>query len=125
MKYDVTLNGVKYTVELDDTTVRFLEKTALKNDDLIDLDIPDFDFEEENTASNIKAALPGTVIAVKASKGEEVKKGQTILVIESMKMENAIVAPEDCRIDDIHVSAGAYVSKDQKLVSFRALEVVG
>lgn len=125
MKYDVTLNGTKYTVELDDNTVRFLDRTAVKNDDLNDLDIPDFDFEEESAASNIKAALPGTVIAVKASKGEEVKKGQTILVIESMKMENAIVAPEDCKIDDIHVSVGAYVSKDQKLVSFLVAEAVG
>ncbi len=124
MKYDVTLNGVKYTVELDDNTVRFLDKSPVK-DDLNDLDIPDFDFEEESSASNIKAALPGTVIALKAAKGDEVKKGQTIMVIESMKMENAIVAPEDCKIDEIHVSAGAYVSKDQKLVSFRVAEAVG
>lgn len=126
MKYDVSLNGVKYTVEIDEKNVRFLEKTALKDDQLSDLDVPDFDFgEEDGFTSHIKAALPGTVIAVKVNKGEEVQKGQTIMVVESMKMENAIVAPDDCRIEDVLVSVGSYVSKDQTLVSFRALEPVG
>ncbi len=120
MKYDVSLNGVKYTVEIDDKKVRFLEKTALQDDQLSDIDVPDFDFgEEENFASVIKATLPGTVIAVNVSVGEEVKKGQTIMIVESMKMENAIVAQDDCSIEAVHASVGSYVSKDQVLVSFR------
>ncbi len=126
MKYDISLNGIKYTVEIDDKKVRFLEKKAVQDDQLTDLDVPDFDFgEEDSFASHIKAALPGTVIAVKVGKGEEVRKGQTIMVVESMKMENAVVAPDDCRIEDVLVSVGSYVSKDQTLVSFRALEPVG
>ena len=48
--------------------------------------------------------MPGKVVGVKASVGQAVKKGDTILVLEAMKMENDIVAPQDGTVASINVS---------------------
>ena len=50
----------------------------------------------------VTAPMPGKVVAVKASVGQAVKKGEVVLVLEAMKMENDIVAPEDGTIAKIH-----------------------
>ena len=50
--------------------------------------------------------MPGKVVAVKASVGQAVKKGEVVLVLEAMKMENDIVAPEDGTIASINVANG-------------------
>ncbi len=52
------------------------------------------------------APMPGKVVAVKASVGQAVKRGDVVLVLEAMKMENDIVAPQDGTIASINVSAG-------------------
>ncbi len=55
---------------------------------------------------NVTAPMPGKVISIKSSVGQAVKKGDVILVLEAMKMENDIVAPEDGSIASINVSNG-------------------
>ena len=50
--------------------------------------------------------MPGKILGVKASAGQAVKKGQVILVLEAMKMENEIVAPQDGTIATINVATG-------------------
>ena len=52
----------------------------------------------------VTAPMPGKVVAVKASVGQAVKKGEVVLVLEAMKMENDIVAPEDGTIASINVA---------------------
>ena len=54
----------------------------------------------------VTAPMPGKVVAVKASVGQAVKKGETILVFEAMKMENSVVAPEDGTVASIVVAVG-------------------
>ena len=54
----------------------------------------------------VTAPMPGKVVAVKASVGQAVKKGEVVLVLEAMKMENDIVAPEDGTIASINVANG-------------------
>lgn len=124
MKFDISLNGNKYVVEIDDSKAKILEKKAVADtDDLTDIDVPDFDFgEKEDNASAVKASLPGTVISVNVSNGEKVIKGQTLLVLESMKMENAITAPSDGLVENVFVSVGNYVTKDQELLSLKLPE---
>lgn len=62
----------------------------------------------------LKAPMPGTVIDFKATNGAAVKKGQTILILEAMKMENEIVAPVDGVITFV-ASKGASVNTDDLL----------
>ncbi len=62
----------------------------------------------------LKAPMPGTVIDFKATNGAAVKKGQTVLILEAMKMENEIVAPVDGVITFV-ASKGASVNTDDLL----------
>lgn len=54
----------------------------------------------------VNAPMQGKILSVKASVGQTVKKGEVIMILEAMKMENEIVAPEDGTIASINVSDG-------------------
>ena len=54
----------------------------------------------------VNSPMPGKILDVKATVGTAVKKGQVILILEAMKMENEVVAPEDGTVASINVSAG-------------------
>ncbi|CDB63663.1 putative uncharacterized protein [Clostridium clostridioforme CAG:132] len=61
--------------------------------------------------------MPGKVVAVKAAAGQAVKKGDVILVLEAMKMENDIVAPQDGTIASINASTGDSVESGTVLAT--------
>lgn len=54
----------------------------------------------------VNAPMPGKILAVKANAGAAIKKGEVILVLEAMKMENEIVAPQDGTIASVNVAVG-------------------
>lgn len=121
MRYDIVLNGNKYIVEIDDTKAKILQKETVEQGELLNLDVPDFDFGEDHSNDDcIKALLPGMVVSVRVQKGDHVQKGDTLVVVESMKMENAITAPIDCVIEQIPVAVGSHVKKGQELIKFYA-----
>ncbi len=64
----------------------------------------------------VKSPLPGSVIKVLVTEGQAVKRGDTLLTLESMKMENAIMAEQDGTVKQIAVSAGQNVMQDDLLV---------
>jgi len=66
--------------------------------------------------TDIKAPMPGKVIAILVSPNDQVKKGDGILILEAMKMENVLKASADCTIKTIHISTGVNVEKGQLLV---------
>ena len=57
-------------------------------------------------AVTVSAPMPGKILGVKASVGQAVKKGEVLLILEAMKMENEIVAPEDGTVASINVAVG-------------------
>lgn len=65
----------------------------------------------------VQAPMPGKILSVKASVGTAVKKGDVILLLEAMKMENEVVAPEDGTIASINVSAGDTVEAGDTLAT--------
>jgi len=65
----------------------------------------------------INAPMPGTILDIKVSIGDQVKKGDTILILEAMKMENEIVAAKDGVVVSINVESGASVESGQLLAS--------
>ena len=67
----------------------------------------------------VRAPLPGTVNAVAVTVGQAVKKGQTVVVLEAMKMENNIMANKDGQVKAIHVTVGQTVVQDDKLVDLQ------
>lgn len=68
-------------------------------------------------AVKITAPMPGKIVAVKANAGAAVKKGQVILVLEAMKMENDVVAPQDGTLASVDVATGASVEAGSVLAT--------
>lgn len=68
-------------------------------------------------AVKITAPMPGTILKVVANPGDNVKRGQVLLILEAMKMENEIVAPSEGTVATINVSKGASVNAGDLLVS--------
>lgn len=66
----------------------------------------------------LRAPMPGTILSVAASVGKNVKRGEVLLVLEAMKMENEIVAHVDGTIASIHVQKGSTVNAGDALVAF-------
>ncbi|MCI8643737.1 MAG: acetyl-CoA carboxylase biotin carboxyl carrier protein subunit [Lachnospiraceae bacterium] len=65
----------------------------------------------------VTAPMPGKILAIKAEAGKAVKKGEAVLVLEAMKMENEIVAPQDGTIASINTSVGASVEAGEVLAT--------
>jgi pyruvate carboxylase subunit B len=70
------------------------------------------------TAFELKAPMPGLVVHLSVRKGQTVKKGQSLIVIEAMKMENDIKSPAEGRVATIHVKERDTVEKDALLLTF-------
>lgn len=68
--------------------------------------------------SEVKAPMPGLVIRVLVTEGEEVEKGGDLFVLEAMKMENIIKAPDNVKIKSIKVKSGDKVEKNQVVIIF-------
>ncbi len=68
------------------------------------------------TIVTVKAPMPGTVIAFKVIVGQQVKRGDVLLLLEAMKMENEIVAPQDGTVAALRVPASASVNTGDALV---------
>lgn len=66
---------------------------------------------------HLRAPMPGLVVAIPVAEGDAVKRGQVILILESMKMQNELKAPRDGTIGRIRVRAGETVEQKQTLLS--------
>ena len=60
-------------------------------------------------ATTITAPMPGTILKVNVANGQAVKKGDVLMILEAMKMENEIMAPADGTVSSVNVNAGASV----------------
>lgn len=67
--------------------------------------------------ATIKSPMPGIIIAVPVAEGDLVQKGDQVVILESMKMENELRAPRDGLVSRVYVTAGASVEKEQSLVT--------
>lgn len=68
-------------------------------------------------AGDVTAPMPGTVLSVAVSEGQQVKQGQLLLVFEAMKMENELLAPCSGTVKKIHVSKGSALETGMLLIS--------
>jgi len=81
------------------------------------------DFEPEiagyaSHSGDMKAPMPGRIVSIQVKSGDEVKKGDLILILESMKMENNILSPMDGTIEKVLVAFGEMVDPSTKLIHF-------
>ena len=66
---------------------------------------------------HLRAPMPGLVVAIPLAEGQEVKRGQVILILESMKMQNELKAPRDGSVARLRVKPGDHVEQKQTLLS--------
>lgn len=70
----------------------------------------------------VTAAIPGTIISVLVEKGQEVKRGDALCILDSMKMNNTIFADENGIVSKIHIKEGDVVGKDALMMEFAEQE---
>ncbi len=108
---EVVVNGKSFNVELDNEqptasapVARVAQSAAVP--------------AGKKVAANIKAPLPGSIIKVLVSNGQSVKRGDVLLTMESMKMENNVCAESDGTIKNVLVKQGQNVMQDDVLIEF-------
>jgi pyruvate carboxylase len=75
---------------------------------------------EAGNSGHVAAPMPGTVVAVSVSQGSKVRRGDTLITIEAMKMETAVRADRDATIAEVHVHAGEAIDAKDLLVEYSA-----
>ncbi len=108
-KYNVKVNGKLYEVELEsveDVKGSVVEEKKVEEKPAASQSQP----VNNGSGKQVLAPIGGNVIRVDVKVGDKVKKGQCLLVIEAMKLENEIVAPVDGTVVSLNVAKGASVN---------------
>ena len=112
---EVTVNGKAYTVEMEKPAAHRAAPAAPKAAPQAAA-APKAGGAAPAGGMQVKSPLPGSIIKVLVSEGQAVKKGDTLLTLESMKMENTVAAECDGTVKQIAVTAGQNVMQDDLLV---------
>ncbi len=99
----ILVNGIKHQVSLSNQYDELLKKLGM-------------DKLAGNKVNDVKAPMPGMVLRLHVKEGDAIKKGDALLVLEAMKMENVIKAVGDGIVQKINVSEKAAVEKNQVLI---------
>ncbi|MGE5474221.1 MAG: biotin/lipoyl-containing protein [Ignavibacteriales bacterium] len=125
-KYKISVNGKEYDVEVREVAEEQIEavKSAEKKPEPIFTSVPvisvpieqkksesvESSFDGPDGIYKITAPMPGTIMKINFEKGQNVKRGEVVLILEAMKMENEITAPMDGILTSLNVSTGSKVS---------------
>lgn len=101
----IKVNGHTYSIAIKDRFDDLLHQLGLDN-------------LQSTKVAELKAPMPGLVLSVLVKEGDEVKKGDNLLVLEAMKMENIIKSPADVTIKSIKIKPSDKVEKNQVLIQF-------
>ena len=104
-RFTIKVNGRHYSVMLKDKFDLLLEKMGMNAN-------------SGAKVNHVRAPMPGLIIALKVKDGDPVKAGDTLLILEAMKMENIIKAPGDATVKSVRVRMGDGVEKNQVLIEF-------
>ena len=99
----IDINGNNYEVEIADKYDQLVTQLGLSS-------------SSHQKVNDVKAPMPGLVLEVAIAVGQKVKKGDGLLILEAMKMENVIKSTGDGVVKSIHIEKGAAVDKGQLLI---------
>ncbi len=102
-EYSLKVNGARFSVKIED------ELDFLIADMGLSLGADSFE-------NKIYAPMPGLILEINVSEGQEIKANDTLCVLEAMKMENALLAPSDGVVKFVHVQRGETVEKGVLLI---------
>ena len=118
--YKIKIGEKVYEVELEEVNEKEGKIEAAKPENIKEekAEKPENKVTGETTGSvKVEAPMQGLVISVDVSLGQKVKAGETLILLEAMKMENPIVAPVDGTVEGIHISKGDTVETGALLIS--------
>ena len=123
--YNITVNGVTYTVEVEEVGATASAPVAAAPVAAAPVAAPAAPKAAPTApkasgaagAVSVKAPMPGNIMKVNCKVGASVKKGDVLIVLEAMKMENDICAPQDGVVASVEVAQGASVETDALLVT--------
>lgn len=101
----IKINSVKFNLQLKDKYDELLHNLGMDN-------------MASKKVSDVKAPMPGMVLNVLVTEGAEVKKGDALIVLEAMKMENILKSPTDGVVKKVVAIKGNAVEKNQVLIQF-------
>ena len=113
---EVTVNGKKYMVETEKPVAPAPKAAPAAAPKAAPAPAPAAKAAPAAAGAQVKSPLPGSVVKVCVNEGQDVKKGDTLLILESMKMENPILAEQDGKVAQVAVAAGQTVMQDDLLV---------
>lgn len=105
-EWEVLLRGRQYQVKVEDEREKRLKAAAGGG-------------VAEGGEFHLKAPMPGLVVTIPVAEGQEVKKGQVLIILESMKMQNELKSPRDGMVERVRVKAGESVEQKQTLLSIQ------
>lgn len=128
--YNVILDNKSYNVTLVDADFQARSFTIRVNSneykldakDQFDLLLAELGMEDlaGSKVNDLKAPMPGLVLKINVKPGDEIKKGDALIVLEAMKMENILKAEGDAIIKAIHTETSKAVEKNQVLIEFES-----
>ena len=107
-KYRVTVNGTAYEIQLEEMTGAAPAPAAAPAAAPAPAPAP-------AGGEQVTSPMPGIILAVNVTPGSAVKKGDVLMVLEAMKMENEIMCPRDGKVASVNVSKGAAVESGSLL----------
>nr|WP_195336235.1 biotin/lipoyl-containing protein [Paraclostridium bifermentans] len=122
-KYNITVNGNTYEVEVEELgSQASVQRPQVATQQVQPQAAPKAQPKQTQNAPSagggtISAPMPGTINDVRVKVGDSVKKGQVLLILEAMKMENEIMANSDGTVKSVDVSKGASVSAGDALIT--------
>ena len=119
-KYNITVNGTVYEVIVEEADGATVAQAPVYTAPAAPVAAPKAAAPKAPAAQGgtpVNAPMPGTILDVKVSAGQSVKKGDVICVLEAMKMENDIPAPCDGVVASINVQKGASVAANDILAT--------
>ncbi len=102
---DLRINGKAVEIQIKNHLDQLLEKLGMTS-------------EADDVIHEIISPMPGTILEIFVQEGDTIKKGDPLLVLEAMKMENIIKSPVDNTVRKIEVEIGENVNKAQSLIGF-------
>lgn len=122
-KYNITVNGNTYEVEVEELgSQASVQRPQVATQQVQPQAAPKVQPKQTQNAPSagggtISAPMPGTINDVRVKVGDSVKKGQVLLILEAMKMENEIISNSDGTVKSVNVSKGASVSAGDVLIT--------
>lgn len=120
-QYNIKVNGKCFTVEVEEVScgktsapaAKIVSATAVKPSDAAYTPA----VSASTAGKDVTSPLPGVILSVKVKQGDKVSAGQTVAVLEAMKMENAIEAETAGTVTAVHVQNGESVLEGAKIVT--------